>query len=93
MGFGSAPFEFEDAEFDGGEVVEEEEEEVAEGFAASGTPSPDALSASSGTDLRARESTSTVSSRSLANRVIAKSFVCSFSRAALRWRLRKSACR
>ena len=52
-----------------------------------------ALSASEGSDLSARERTSTVSRRSFANLVMAKSRVCSFSRDAFRWRLRKSAWR
>lgn len=46
-----------------------------------------------GMDFRANERTSAVSSRSDANRVMAKSRVCSFSRAALRCRFRKSACK
>ena len=49
--------------------------------------------AAGGTDLRAMARTSTVSRRSEANFVMAKSRVCSFSLAALRWRFRKSACR
>jgi hypothetical protein len=49
--------------------------------------------AEGGTDFSASANTSTVSRRSDAKRVIAKSRVCSFSRAALRWRLRKSAWR
>jgi len=46
-----------------------------------------------GTDLSASSKTSAVSKRSNAKRVMAKSRCCSFSRAALRCRLRKSACR
>ena len=42
------------------------------------------FNADSGTDFSASDSTSTVSNRSPANRVIAKSRVCSFSRAAFR---------
>ena len=53
----------------------------------------DSGNADCGTDLRASARTSTVSRRSPANLVMAKSLVCSFSRAALRWRLRKSAWR
>lgn len=49
------------------------------------------LSASGGMDLSASVKTSTVSSRSDAKRVIAKSRCCSFSRAAFRWRFKKSA--
>ena len=81
-----------------GEVVEveasvededddDEEEDVEE------EASGDSERASEGTDLRARARTSTVSRRSPAKRVIAKSRACSFSLAALRWRLRKSAWR
>ena len=44
-----------------------------------------------GTDLRAIARTSTVSRRSEANLVIAKSRVCSFSRAAFRCKFKKSA--
>ena len=51
----------------------------AEGFSASGTPSAGALSADTDLSAREREGTSTVSSRSLAKRVIAKSFACTFS--------------
>ena len=58
-----------------------------------GDGSISAFKADSGTDFRARERTSTVSSRSPAKRVMAKSLVCSFSFAAFRCRLRKSACR
>ena len=49
--------------------------------------------AEAGTDFSASANTSTVSRRSNAKRVTAKSRICSFSRAALRWRLRKSAWR
>lgn len=84
------------ADFACGDVDEEsgDKETDAEasgdwGVADDGTST--AFNADSGTDFRARESTSTVSSKSPANRVIAKSRVCSFSRAAFRWRFMKSA--
>ena len=51
------------------------------------------VSAGCGTDFKAILRTSTVSKRSEAKRVIAKSRVCSFSRAAFRCRFKKSACR
>lgn len=50
-------------------------------------------SADGGTDFKASERTSTVSRRSAAKLVIAKSRVFSRSRAELRWRFRKSACK
>lgn len=49
--------------------------------------------ADGGTDFRASERTSTVSRRSDAKRVMAKSRVCSFSRAEFRCKFKKSACR
>lgn len=59
---------------DGSEVEDEGSEDCSvEGF-----------KAASGTDFSANDSTSTVSNRSPANRVIAKSLVCSFSLAAFR---------
>ena len=70
-----------------------DDESEADCEAAAGMSSGGNFRADSGTDFSARERTSTVSRRSLAKRVIAKSFVCSFSRAAFRWRLRKSAWR
>ena len=51
----------------------------------------DEVNADWGTDFNAILRTSTVSKRSDAKRVIAKSRVCSFSRAAFRCRFRKSA--
>ena len=77
-----------DKDSEDSESEDDEADEEAEGPVAS-----EALRASPGTDLSASERTSTVSRRSPAKRVIAKSFVCSFSRAELRWRLRKSAWR
>ena len=74
-------------------VDDDDDEDDSEEGGDEGGGASVAVRADSGTDLRARESTSTVSSRSFANREIAKSFVCSFSRAAFRWRLRKSAWR
>ena len=53
----------------------------------------DEVNAEWGTDFNAILRTSTVSKRSDAKRVMAKSRVCSFSRAAFRCRFRKSACR
>ena len=53
----------------------------------------DEVNADWGTDFNAIPRTSTVSRRSDAKRVIAKSRVCSFSRAAFRCRFKKSACR
>ena len=53
----------------------------------------DEVNAAWGTDFNAMVRTSTVSKRSNAKRVMAKSRVCSFSRAALRCRFKKSACR
>ena len=51
----------------------------------------DEVNADWGTDFKAILRTSTVSKRSDAKRVIAKSRVCSFSRAAFRCRFKKSA--
>ena len=70
---------------------EASDEDDDEGLAASETESAGVFNASSGTDLSASDRTSTVSRRSPAKRVMAKSFVCSFSRDALRCKLRKSA--
>lgn len=75
------------------EEVEDDSEGVDGADEDSGDCCAEGFRTASGTDFNANDSTSTVSNKSPANRVIAKSLVCSFSLAAFRWRFRKSAWR